>query len=323
MNPICIACQQFKPPARSPSALSITENDPHTIECPRCGRYKVSGELLEDFPNGLPEDIGLKLSAALREATDSRVRHLLVTQSYEAIAAAAPQARKYGETVDLLLTQIAGRCKYPGALMNAMGLEPLAARAMLPLHACEAVLEEMAEAKLLDVEEYDPLRFQARPTSKGWRRVDELQSASAVRVGAFVAMAFHVDMKPVYEQAIRPALVGCGYEPPFRVDDLEHEARADHTDFKNKIDDRIMAEIRRARFVVADVTHARPAVYFEAGFAEGLGIPIIWTCRIANKADMCFDTRQNGHILWDSVDALRVALVDKIRARNWDRTRPG
>lgn len=39
----------------------------------------------------------------------------------------------------------------------------------------------------------------------------------------------------------------------------------------NKIDDEIIGEIRRSAFIVADFTGHRGGVYFEAGFAMGLG----------------------------------------------------
>ena len=46
----------------------------------------------------------------------------------------------------------------------------------------------------------------------------------------------------------------------------------------DKIDDEIIGEIRRSRFLVADFTHgdkgARGSVYYEAGFAYGLGLPV-------------------------------------------------
>lgn len=40
--------------------------------------------------------------------------------------------------------------------------------------------------------------------------------------------------------------------------------------------DRIKNEIRRAQFVVADLTDERPSCYFEAGYAEALGRPVIY-----------------------------------------------
>jgi hypothetical protein len=106
-------------------------------------------------------------------------------------------------------------------------------------------------------------------------------------------MWFDPSMNEAYA-ALHAALTGCGYAPPFRVDDPKHDENANDPGFKNRIDDRIIAEIRLARFVIADVTGARPSVYYEAGFADGLGTPVIWTCSSARMADMAFDTRQNG-----------------------------
>jgi hypothetical protein len=47
----------------------------------------------------------------------------------------------------------------------------------------------------------------------------------------------------------------------------------------NKIDDEIIAEIRRSAFLVADFTGHRQNVYFETGFAIGLARQVVWTCR--------------------------------------------
>lgn len=41
--------------------------------------------------------------------------------------------------------------------------------------------------------------------------------------------------------------------------------------------DRIKEEIRRANFIIADLTDERPSCYFEAGYAEALGVPVIFT----------------------------------------------
>jgi hypothetical protein len=83
----------------------------------------------------------------------------------------------------------------------------------------------------------------------------------------------------------------------------------------NKVDDEIIAEIRRSRFLVADFTceegKVRGGVYFEAGFASGLNIPIIWTCKTTSMKDLHFDTRQYPHIEWkDSTE-----LYSRLKAR--------
>lgn len=75
----------------------------------------------------------------------------------------------------------------------------------------------------------------------------------------------------------------------------------------NRIDDEIIADIRRSRFVVADFTHGekgvRGGVYFEAGFSQGLGLPVIWTCREdmlseESESKLHFDIRQYNFLGW-------------------------
>ena len=42
------------------------------------------------------------------------------------------------------------------------------------------------------------------------------------------------------------------------------------------IDDKLRVEIRRSRFLIANLTHDNNGAYWEAGYAEGLGIPVIY-----------------------------------------------
>ncbi len=83
-----------------------------------------------------------------------------------------------------------------------------------------------------------------------------------------------------------------------------------------KIDDRMIAEIRRSGLLVADLTGHRQNVYFEAGFAMGLGIPVIYTCREDEASDdkVQFDTRQYKYIPWTDPADLRQKLRERIEA---------
>jgi nucleoside 2-deoxyribosyltransferase len=104
--------------------------------------------------------------------------------------------------------------------------------------------------------------------------------------------------------AIHPALASAGYSP-VRVDRVEHN---------DKIDDRIVAEIRQSALLVADFTGHRGGVYFEAGFALGLGIPVIFTVRKDAIDKVHFDTRQYNHIVWETPSELRERLHDRVIA---------
>jgi nucleoside 2-deoxyribosyltransferase len=63
---------------------------------------------------------------------------------------------------------------------------------------------------------------------------------------------------------------------------------------------KIITEIKNSRFIIADVTHQRAGVYFEAGYALGLGLPVIWSVRDDDLNNVHFDTRQYNHIVWES-----------------------
>jgi nucleoside 2-deoxyribosyltransferase len=139
-----------------------------------------------------------------------------------------------------------------------------------------------------------------RVTPRGHIAADELRSHRAKSSQGFVAMWFATEMKPIYDDGLSIGIGNAGYKS-MRVDQKEHA---------NKIDD----EIRRSAFVVADFTGHRGGVYFEAGFAMGLGLPVIWTCRKDHISDLHFDIRQYNCIDWSEADELATRLQQRVEA---------
>ena len=81
------------------------------------------------------------------------------------------------------------------------------------------------------------------------------------------------------------------------------------------IDNIMRTEIRDAAFILADLTHNNPGAYWEAGYAEGLGKPVIYLCE-QNKFEQHgthFDTNHCTTVKWDieSEDKLQECL-DKL-----------
>jgi hypothetical protein len=144
-------------------------------------------------------------------------------------------------------------------------------------------------------------------TAKGYARIAEIEGANSGSTEAFIAMWFDPSMNNA-KTAIEEGIAEAGYKP-VRIDDQEHN---------DKIDDAIIAAIRRSRFVVADFTQgesgARGGVYYEAGFAHGLNIPVIFTCHKEKLKTVHFDTRQYNHIAWDDAQDLRRRLAQRISA---------
>ena len=147
-----------------------------------------------------------------------------------------------------------------------------------------------------------------RLSFKGWDYLDTQRASRVAGVQAFVAMWFDPSMDSAFTDGVAPGIRDAGYIP-MRIDQKEHN---------NKIDDEIIAEIRRSRFVVADFTSEpdkpRGGVYFEAGFTMGLNKPLIWVCREDLIGMVHFDTRQFNHITWTEPSELRAKLANRIGA---------
>jgi hypothetical protein len=144
-------------------------------------------------------------------------------------------------------------------------------------------------------------------TMPAWERLEEVKKAAHASTRCFVAMWFDDSMKETYEKAIAAAISDAGYEP-LRIDRHEHV---------NRIDDEIIGQIKRSRFMVADFTGQRHGVYFEAGLMLGVARNVIWMCRkeeLDKGSGLHFDIRQFNFIAYESVDEARKRLLDRILA---------
>ena len=150
--------------------------------------------------------------------------------------------------------------------------------------------------------------FNFQVTVDGHGRIAELQTNPSSSQ-AFVAMWINDETEKAFKDGLERGIAEAGYKT-LRIDQKEDVV---------KIDDEIISEIRRSRLLVADFTQgkegARGGVYFEAGFAMGLEIPVIFACRRDMVDKLHFDTRQYAHILWDAPDDLRAAIRERVRAR--------
>jgi nucleoside 2-deoxyribosyltransferase len=145
-----------------------------------------------------------------------------------------------------------------------------------------------------------------RVAPKGYAYLHELQHSRVASNIGFCAMWFDESVKPVWTEAIELAIRDAGYDP-LRMDSHEHN---------NRIDDEIIAMIRRSKFVVADFAGQRGGVYFEAGFALGLGATVIWTCPESALDEVHFDNRQYAFVTWtaDKLGDFKLRLQARIEA---------
>ena len=145
-------------------------------------------------------------------------------------------------------------------------------------------------------------------TLDGWQRFEELEKNWQNSTTAFVAMWFSQEYTENYREAVKEAIRLAGYEPKI-IDDHDHN---------NFIMDEVINQINEAKFVIADFTcipeqpennskipgGVRGGVYFEAGYAKGLGKEVIVTCKDDedSKKRRHFDIDQLNTLFWSEKD---------------------
>lgn len=274
------------------------ESDGYKVSCSTCGDYWISRSLYaSDFPMADSERYRFSYWGRQR-ALDGRSPADLDSHSVKGIAEQLPNPRTSSKP-DLLLLSFAKLQPIAGKKGQRIDLDRDYSL------ACARNREELSfhYASLDKRGHIERSMSEWEITDKGWIRVEELSVNPLASKFAFVAVWFKDDMLSLIPTAFEPAIRRAGFDPLIVAS--HHNER---------IDAKIVADIKRSRFLVADVTGGRQNVYFEAGYAIGLGRPVIWTCRHDRKKDMHFDTRQYAHILWKEASDLEAQLHDRIVA---------
>jgi len=264
----------------------VTESDTYSIHCPRCGAYKVTGSAIATLRNA---DTALRqranISGWLRENQGYKVtthnwKHLLLIG-----------APSFHERADKVLLAFEKSTEFAGQFLSR-DISWISHAWCINESELKEVLSFLAdEQKQICINKPDKL---AQPnykiTAKGWAKLEQLKLTGADSTQGFIAMWFDDSIQKIYDTIISEAVIDSGYKP-HRVDQREHN---------DKIDDEIIAQIKRSRFVLADFTGHRGGVYFEAGYAKGLGLEVIWTCRKDDIENLHFDIRQYNCISWEN-----------------------
>ena len=144
---------------------------------------------------------------------------------------------------------------------------------------------------------------------KGWERYRNLEKGTLDSRKAFMAMPFGNDLiDMVYKDYFKVAVELTGFNL-FKIDEKPKAG---------SIDDRLRVEIRKSKFLIADLTDGNHGAYWEAGFAEGLGKPVIYTCERSyfKSNGTHFDTNHLHTVIWekDTLDDAAERLKITIRA---------
>ncbi|MEO1412061.1 MAG: hypothetical protein AAFW73_19385 [Bacteroidota bacterium] len=144
-------------------------------------------------------------------------------------------------------------------------------------------------------------------TYAGLNRVIELQENGLHSDRCFIAMSFSPEERiRQIRQAIKEACVATGFVP-ILIDEV-------YFDSDITINDAMIAEIKRCKFCIADFTQQKDGVYFEAGFASGRGLKVLYTCHRDDRKGRHFDVRAFPFLYYEDMATLKSGLINKIKA---------
>lgn len=304
----------------------------YVYRCERCGTYGLERQAAHNL-HRLEDHDYARLSAVTREQHIKRKRVLLVdgrvtpvVRNFETLQVREVLDDQFPRTINERLDRtLLNLSRMSAHLGDDVGVtyqreQPV----FFAVNAAEMhyTIQSLNQAELIVAESQEDKsrpegNYTIQLTPKGWNRVADLEAQG---VGesldqVFVAMWFgneqHFQGVPssefctdAYREGLKVGIEQAGYSP----------RRIDFKEFNDDVIDEILAEIRRSRFVVADFTGHRAGVYFEAGFAKGLGLPVVFTCHKSEMENAHFDTSHYNHIGWSSFGELATKLENRIVA---------
>lgn len=310
--------EQRCPICLNDASVTLASVDEWRVECPRCGGpFLVNDFLAELMSRGFTHrDNQPNFSLRQRSIASTLLRKqkklFMLDGRNKGYFVNTPDLSMLEKTDNLLLLFEQQSSSENGFQQYAsIDFEDLSLQAecwAMNTEEIETIFNILKERELLAENPTQTLgsHVSATITAKGWERLGQLRTPNKDSVQGFVAMWFAPEMANIYENVLAPAIQSAGYTP-HRVDLREHI---------DKIDDEIILQIRRSRFVVADATGHRGGVYYEAGFASGLGLPVFWACRKDAMKDLHFDVNHYNCIVWEpeKLDEFRIALARRIEA---------
>lgn len=280
------------------ATVNPSTSDACIIDCPQCGNFTISGSAIASLSN--PNNFATerwKISAWVNEFKPPLISS---TEVEKARASIIPSLYQRAEKMLRVFLNI---CP-PGEVIDP----DYHTTRLMPAGWNQSISEAVYMISAVLCDELELItrvnKYDYGISAKGLLHLEgRRESVSSV---GFCAMWFSEEVLPLWKQAIEPAIRDAGYEP-IRIDSKQHNG---------KIDDEIMASIRSARFVVSDFTGNRGGVYYEAGFAHGLGLPVIFMCRENDLKDIHFDVRQYNCILWtpEKLEEAQSQLKNRILA---------
>lgn len=298
--PICGTTLTHKPKNRS-------DHDAWHISCDVCGQFYISDEAVQDFVRSLRQTLTPIHAATASYLTRQKVgmpmwdgKPLLTTVFFEELLRDRFELPTPPEQADKLLRLIGNNHRSEGQELKELPKDVRAQIGAFSNAEAEVLVIELEKLGL--VRRVDSTTMQGPKsrnislTLRGWEKWRGLGRRGGGSANGFIAMQFgDALLDQIVKERIQPDVKHRLGIAIVRVDD---EKRA------GLIDNIMRQHIQDAAFVLADLTHGNKGAYWEAGYAEGLGKPVIYLCErdVFDSGKAHFDVNHSQTVMWDKDD---------------------
>lgn len=283
------------------------ENDLYIVDCIRCKKFRIDEEVL-------------RLSGEMQKLRNnadklSGLNRLLTITAKKSITIYAtnlnkilqdgliPEREDIVKKAEFLLNAIKRRTKIYGDIVQVNGeIDPPLAFAANS-QELEALLLLLQQKGDILIKDQDSNFTYVQITALGWIG---LQKQIKDSNQGFIAVWF--DEKGRLDEAIlktQEAIHECGFKSMCIREEY----------YRETILEKAIGEIKRSRFMVANLTGHRSSVYFEAGYAQGMGIDVIYVCDKEYKDDASFYPKNYNIYFYSNPAELKEMLITVIRSR--------
>lgn len=267
--------------------------------CSPGGYYNLlrdSYESINALPHPKKRDILHLISGYIRELTDCEEKVTLTFSDLETIANSPKIPVTIEDKGNRLLQYL---YRHSGSAGDPVVIQPLSGSYNLTyspnLQELVYIIDKLINEQLLIRE---GMTFKL--TDTGWSEAAAGAGGKKLKP-CLILTAEKKELRLEWQEMLLPKIEQFGYLPRLLTQDSTHNH--DHD---------TLALIADSRLIIADLTGQSPEVYFAAGYALGLSIPVIWTVNSSAADELNVHVQAIRPIVWDTAEELAVLLRQKL-----------
>jgi hypothetical protein len=296
------------PLCRCPTERVMNQGFGKFIECPNCGGYSITRYAEINAMHMQPNELARASHLVWKNQSDDRDVQVTQDSLQAVINSSLPTPMEQIENFILYIGDMQNGS--PGTRIQA---PPTELRAKLGALQTEDVKYCERQARELNHISGQVLGGQVGGslTITGWELYHTLKRGQTHSRVAFMAMPYgDPEVKAIVDDVFRTAVL----QTEFKLERLDDNPKA------GLIDNAMIVQIRNAKFLICDLSTKNAGAYWEAGYAEGLGKHVIYTCRNSDfehpQFKPHFDVNHRQIVRWatDEPDQAAKELKATIRA---------